>query len=323
MSVDYDYAEGGGRLPPYKESFFENIVGVSWHSTGGIFVSGDFCCYQRAARMEKNDSPQNWVPLGTLQFTPGGGTFASTYAKIGNLPTFVIGGHDGNRSSIIMRSHDGLKWEFVWRKANEGIESLVWDPDEKRFYAWYGDENSLGKLCYYSPDGLRWFQSLTYFDDHCKGFVRGVADGVYGYDPANDILIFPGSPLHGQDLDAVGLAQFLGVYVIVDASTKFAQIYKVDTGLRENACVAYVGGIWIAAGTAPVATDLFGYQPRSGTATSIDGGANWEVVSQGPLKMSGDWDVTTVIGAPIQHFKSIPSSSDAAYKYAADHPPLF
>ena len=78
--------EGGGPNPPYKESFLENIVAVGWGGTGGVFVSGDFCCYQRYTKLEDNKSFDfGWFGLGSLAFGDAGGT--KTPAPMARLQT--------------------------------------------------------------------------------------------------------------------------------------------------------------------------------------------------------------------------------------------
>lgn len=38
----YDYAEGGGPLPPYGEDFFQRIVGVHWREPEGEGLAVEF-----------------------------------------------------------------------------------------------------------------------------------------------------------------------------------------------------------------------------------------------------------------------------------------
>lgn len=276
---DYSVAEGGGPLPPFRESFLERLVAVNWGGSGAVFVSGDFCCFQRYARMEKKDSEQKWKALGSMAFDSGGGTFSSTYAKVGNLPTFVIGGHSGDSNATLMLSHDGLKWDHIDSFAGaNSVDSLVWDADEKQFYLWL-DSTTVFR----SADGHSWSPSSTSFASHCKGILQGVADGVYGYDPARDTLIYPSG----------GTATIRS-----DASTVQAQESSLDVGLSECKCVAYTGGIWMAGGQIGI---------ESGTTSSIDGGATWFVTTSKGLGSDGEPDngyrVETIIGAPVQDFR--------------------
>ena len=49
---------------PFHESFLERIVGVNFGQTGGVFVSGDFCCFERYVKIPTWDAEQKWIMRG-------------------------------------------------------------------------------------------------------------------------------------------------------------------------------------------------------------------------------------------------------------------
>jgi hypothetical protein len=279
--------EGGGPRPPYHESFLENVIAVSWQRTGGVFVSGDFCCYQRYTRLPDNKFGNfKWVPLGSMAFGDGGGTHASSYARVGKTPTFLLGGV-GPFGGVLEISNDGYKWENLQAGGvmGENIRALVWDKEEKRFYCDVGNIR-----CYYSPDGRNWFYAATSFDDHCKNPL-GAPDGVYGYDRQHDVVIYPG---------------WNGAVAIVNASQPDAEEFELWVGLDEVNAVTYAGGIWHCGG---------GIGDSSATTTSLDGGDFWFYSTVGSMGMTGDYAITTMVGAPIQHFKIAASAPVTEEKF--------
>jgi hypothetical protein len=328
---------------PFHESFLERIVGVNWAGSGAVFVSGDFCCFERYVKVETSKSPQNWVGLGSLDFTPGGGTFASTYAKVDGTPVFLIGGHGTGTThgGLIMRSTDGQNWETVLSGggdvSGDEISGLVWNsstsgresgagvlPGQGLFYA-----NVVGGLNrpLYSRDGKLWFYSSTDFASNCTGIISGVPDGVYGYDKAQDLVIFPGEssvPNISYIYDKLGIdysTSQASAFAFVNASQSLknpiefgisgsttvpAAIGAPDQSpvaqkwaMSDIICINYCGGIWMAAGAGSVG-DLSG---TSMTASSIDGGNTWFLSTYGTVgETNEDFFVETIIGAPIQDF---------------------
>jgi hypothetical protein len=277
--------EGGGPRPPYHESFLENIIAVNWGApTGGIFVSGDFCCYQRYTRLEDNKSANfKWIGLGSMAFTDGGGTVSGSYAKTAGGPVFLLGGHRGGvGGGVLMRSTDGYSWTAMQAGPLMGddISALVWDKQEKRFYLDPGG----GQRPYYSADGIYWFYSGTHFEDHCKNPL-GAPDGVYGYDKKNDVVIYP------YNNEAVA---------IVNASTMDAEEFTIWVGLDFVYAINFTGGIWMAGG---------GAGGDSATTTSLDGGNFWFYSTTGSLNMTGDYDITVMLGAPIKDFRNTKSTA--------------
>jgi hypothetical protein len=275
---------------PFHESFLERIVGVNWAGgSGAVFVSGDLCCFQRCCTLEQRDSRQSWVAVGDLAFGPGGGTTASSYGlTLRDGPMFLVGGHSGESNPILMRSRDGIKWENIGvahLMAQRNIDKLVWDAEENLFYL-QGDGE--GTRPFYSPDGLYWFYSYSEFETHCKGPLSGVADGVYGFDPAQNLIITP---------DGNG-----GVVAIVGKKT-----IPILVGLDQCNCIAYAGGVWMAGGRAIAVIPT--NRMASVTTSSIDGGNTWVVSTYGDLNMPGlgdpgpGFEITTMVAGPIQDFK--------------------
>jgi hypothetical protein len=270
---------------PFHESFLERIVGVNFGGgSGGVFVSGDECCFERYAMMETFDSPQKWVGLGSLAFSPSGNTAASSYGLTHVGPIFLLGGSNHSTGPILMRSRDGKEWENIGAAtamAQSHIDKLVWDAEERRFYL-QGD--GTGQRPFYSHDGLAWYFAYESFESHCKGPLEGVADGVYGYNPRNGVIIAP---------DGTAGA------IVMQGN----QTFNIDVGMYSCNCVAYVGGIWMAGGYAYGS----GSSRFSVTTSSIDGGNTWFYSTLGDIDgMTGfpeGYEITTMIGAPIRDFR--------------------
>ena len=207
--------EGGGELPPYGEDWFQRIVDVNWAGAGGVFVSGDSCCFERYVKLEKPTLDQEWIGLGALEFGSAR-TEASSYAKIDGKPVILLGGtRDGfpdptDYGGLIMMSRDGLSWRRVFfDKDNPTVSELFWNTKEKRFLA------NVSARCFVSPDGQKWTEIEDDFWDHVTT-PHGEADGKVGYDAKNDLYILPWE----LDLDFMGVIE----------------------------CTAFVNGIWMAGG---------------------------------------------------------------------------
>jgi hypothetical protein len=334
---------------PFRESFLERIVGVNWTGTSGaVFVSGDFCCFERYVKIPRFDAEQNWVGLGSLDFTGGGGTFASTYAKVAGKPVFLIGGHGTGplmSGGLIMRSTDGLNWETVLHGggivSGDEITGLVWNPRPS------GQEQLAGHGAFFanilgglnrpvrSIDGITWDYSFTDFASNCTGLLPGVPDGVYGYDEAQDLLIFPGESSVPNIKD---IYDMLGIDYSTSQATAFAfpnasfsLLDKIPFGingftevpaaigdpdqrpvkkkweLTDIICINFCGGIWMAAGGGFLGDPAAPSGERgntSMTASSIDGGNTWFLSTYGEIgDTTSDFFVETIIGAPVQDFK--------------------
>jgi len=216
-----------------------------------VFVSGDACCFIRYAAVNQTDD-QDWLGLGAGAFTDTGSIVASSYAKVGGTPTFLLGGHGGGLG-LIMASHDGLAWNTVLSLSGKNVYDLVWSAAEHSFFANVGDV--VTSECYASADGLTWAPHASDFWSHCPG---GFQDGYAGYDAANNLRILPS-----------------------DLTLAFMDVN----------CTAFADGIWMAGGTSLAFTG-------ARTATSIDGGTTWVLVSSGAIGTSLDWSIQTMIAAP-------------------------
>lgn len=255
---------------------------------GAIFVSGDRAAQIRYAKMEARDSPQEWIAVGDITDTSGFGQILSgAYAKIDGRPTFVFGGNctrGGDTTTniaVIVYSHDGLTWTDALLRPLASVNSMVWDVNDKHFYADVHDFD-IGELPYRSPDGINWTPVTdgTFTADHYR-YTSAYANA---YDITTDTTI---------DLAINGLA-----HVAKNACFGPNEVYDVATGLdpvRATNAVAYAGGIWIMGGFADASL-------AAGTSTSIDNGQTWTVVSTGKLGMDWDAQIEFVLGAPIEDF---------------------
>lgn len=302
--------EGGGRYPPFKENFLQWIVGVNWGRTGANFVSGDFCCFERYVSIEKAGAPQNWQNYTTMCFSPGGGCFASTYGNTPKGPVFILGGHTGSGKIGIMQSFGGYKWTQVvvagqaLHDKTGDVKGLFWSEKDKLFYMQMSGSAPILKRAVYSPDGIYWFYAYSDFESYCDGYFKGIPDGVYGYDKAHDLVIYPGSngQINPQSDSNV-------VSAIINATSKKPQEVQVDTGLQNCNCVTYCGGIWMAGGSGNL-QDKQGNITFSGsmTTSSLDG-FYWFLSTHGSLGEPDDapegFEIETIIGGPIQDFKNV------------------
>jgi len=299
---------------PFHESFLERIVGVGWGGSGAVFVSGDLCCFERAVKIPKWDAEQDWKGLGPMEFSPGGGTEGSSYGLSSKgIPIFVIGGEgypdfmQGRNVPIIMRSFDGFQWEFIQFQSSypdiKAISDFVWDDDEKRFYANPTDNTGQASRAIYSPTGKEWFYAYGTFEEHCKGYFKATPDGVYGFNPASDTIIYPGSGA----LDGVPVLPRSGspvVSIILNAHSKDRKEIVANTGLNRCSAVAFCGGIWMAGGYG-ILVDESGTTVAQGSATvsSLDDGQTWFLSTAGTIGMTGNYEIWTISGGPIKDFK--------------------
>ena len=136
--------------------------------------------------------------------------------------------------------------------------------------------------------------------------MPGVPDGVYGYDYAHDLLIYP---MYGE------------AFAVVNASQADAEEFPIFTGLTNCFAIAYVGGVWMAGGGGGMGA----FDMDSVTTCSLDGGNFWFYSTVGDLGMNGDYAVTTMIAAPNKHFRgksTAPSTYQKAQTGTAVTPPL-
>ena len=204
--------EGGGRIPPYGEDIINRIVDVNFGGAGdgGLFVSGDHCCFFRYANVNGATDEQDWHGLGSLDFGDGGVIESGSYAVVNGRPTFLMGGiPDDRRSGMIMLSHDGIHWQTVYEIAR--VYAIIWDVNRGIFL--WPDELRLhpisGRVCMGGEQHFR--RCILGLEPVWRG------DGVVGYDPDNDQMIFP------NDLNALYDNLFIE-------------------------CTGFVGGVWMAGG---------------------------------------------------------------------------
>jgi hypothetical protein len=260
--------EGGGQLPPYGEDLFQRIMDVNWvgGGNGGIWVSGDYCCYLRYAKVSPPTLKQNWSGLSSLMFGDGGGNYSSTYAKINGRPTFLMSGQGNNYGfgwgGIIALSHNGTDWITVlFLDSYSAVHDLVWDS---RVNAFFGNGGNPDFGCWKSRTGYDWaYVGGEDFYNHCP---LGVADGVVGYDPDTGVMITPD-----------------------DINNAFGDVFNCG-------CVGFCNGIWMAGGGTHGRGD-------SATYSSIDGGKTWDIVTEGAIGMTGNYEVLCITGAPIEDFQ--------------------
>lgn len=163
-SQDYQYDEGGGEYPPYKEDYFQRITQVNWPSAvGGIFISGGPNSRANISdQYGKIDNLQKPLVMQRLQlqrfFGYNGVVNAASYANVGakldgsgGSPTFLLAGNDDgstggdlqNQVGVIVVSSDGLNWTQALKlEENRGdwqnfaaILELVWHKRTQAFYA--------------------------------------------------------------------------------------------------------------------------------------------------------------------------------------------
>jgi hypothetical protein len=226
------------------------------------FASGDVFCDIRYCTVA-GSSPQVWHGLyETGGFGSAGTILASSYAKIGGTPTFLMGGNDAififTGHAVIMASDDGLAWSVGFSLLNYYVSDLVWDADDAAFYAnvIYYTLDPASDLCFRSADGYTWEEHESNFWDHTADGVT--PDGHAGYDPGTGLRIFPG-----------------------DLGLDFMDVN----------CTAFADGIWMAGG------ELTG--GGSATATSLDGGVTWSLVTSGEIEDAHDQQVATMVAAPM------------------------
>lgn len=265
--------EGGGDLPPFGEDIFQRVVDVNWApgtGVGGRYAAGDLCCFMYYGTVfDKPTLNQNWIPLGAPIFGPSGDVVGGSCAMVGNTPVFLFCGdaepdatHE-QYGSCIVYSNDGISWVRVFDHVdfsdittdNKGfVASIIWDRNVRAFYAHViprfsnSPEDQPSKF-FKSGDGRRWLlvNGETY-QSYIARSQFGYADGIVGYDAANDQLIIPD-----------------------DVSTDVYPWFSCY-------CVAYLNGVWLAGGDG-VADDNNHY--RTLIKSSIDGGRTWYSVFGG------------------------------------------
>jgi hypothetical protein len=260
--------EGGGDIPPFGEDIINKIVDVNFGGGGGgVFVSGDVCCFVRYLNVEGVTLEQDWGGLGAFAFGDLGIIWSASYALIDGVPTFLIGGVTEDDVALIIASYDGLEWYDAFRSEEyNSVYNLVWSEEERAFF---GDVSGGPNLCITSADGFTWKIHYSYFWDHVTG-PTSEPDGIAGYDPVNDLVIYPN------------------------------EVNDRQSFMYAN-CTAFADGLWMAGGYMLFDPDDPLNPDESATATSIDGGVTWVLVSSGAIGMHADYGVEVMVAAPASH----------------------
>lgn len=165
----------------------------------------------------ENEDPTTYREPGTF--------YGSSYARIGDKPTFVIGGSTSTISlgsagviqphGKILVSHDGRTWIQVFYEELREPREFIWDAVLKKFFVWmlsrtnpsHGDPEYFSE-CWSSLNGLTWTQvdsesgsePNSVFESHCTYKYsdaasrpgKGIPDGQFGFNPnvePNGLLI--------------------------------------------------------------------------------------------------------------------------------------
>jgi hypothetical protein len=234
-----------------------------------LFVSGDSMASVRWCHVD-GTSTQEWHQNWLIDpFYSVGEIRASSYAKPGGVPTFVVGGNDFffpvGMNACIATSHDGENWTTTYFSDTTYlvILNMVWDEADQAFYAHLDDFNPAHARCLRSPDGYTWTEHASTFWSHTEDGVT--PDGKVGYDPDTGATIRP------EDLDLSSI------------------MYQVT-------CTAFADGIWMAGGK-------LNSSGHAATATSLDGGATWSLVSTGALEEGFNAHIWTMVAAPQSDFE--------------------
>jgi hypothetical protein len=314
---------------PLTLDFLKYVLNIHWGGDeGGRFASGDQWGFVRYAKIDKKEAAQDWqgiTNVATASIDSGGlfgkGSigviYGASYAPVGGnptadppvkpRPTFVLTGTNRHREgfdqnkpevihNIIMASHDGEHWDTVIDEVSlltatsRAYRDLVWDSGS--FFC--KTINGAVEGCYKSADGYSWGADGGTFASHCKGVLVGQPDGLYGYDDANDILIWPDWIDGGSGGVKVKKKADDGISYTT-SSISFGTETAVD-------CVAFAGGIWVGGGN----TTYSGSLNTACIMTSIDDGKTWNMVSKGALGMHDESgqapSINAIVGAPATDF---------------------
>jgi len=222
--------------------FRESVPGTAVVASGDL-QGGIRHCYVEGTGL------QQWYGHSVLSSDGGtywpfysvGEIYASSYARVGGRPTFLMGGNDFYGGALgrgtMMISHDAINWSLVYEsEVYHWIYNLVWDAAEGAFFAEVGQTAVPMLRCLRSATGYDWELVDDEFWSHTQDGVT--PDGRRGHDPVSGLMIMPedlslGTPIH---------------------------------------CTAYANGIWLAGG---------GEGGDSRTYISYDGGVNWSITTSG------------------------------------------
>src|SRR5262245_47613826 len=215
----------------------ELIVNVQWEEGDGIFVFGDQkfgsdlgdlyrgeveSTTEAGAEVPPDTSSEDadWSIVRSTVTNYGGRSYAlvNTDDPESGTPTFVMGSWEDSSMSIIT-SHDAKTWTVTFNDTNFfggfGVQGIVWDSQEKAFYATAWTNRSPGNSAetfrgylLRSTDGMSWSRDqefITSIDSgnsveaqkkladalkrHCVKTENagGIPDGIRGYDPDKEI----------------------------------------------------------------------------------------------------------------------------------------
>jgi hypothetical protein len=252
------------RCSIFQETVPGTAVVASGDHDGGI----RYCYVEGTAPQDWHGRSSNTDGVGWPFAT--GSIVASSYAKVGGMPTFLMGGNDSvfilGGHAVMMISHDAINWTHVYEGAttNTAVYNIVWDAAEGG--AFYADiegpvANGIAvpsptASCLRSATGYAWEVVADNFWTHTQD--GKTPDGRAGHDPESGLTIRP------EDLS-------LGVDI---------------------SCTAYANGIWMAGG---------GEAGASITMCSFDGGVNWSVATSGGgvLEDVLNARIRTIVAAPM------------------------
>jgi len=295
---------------PVALDLLTRVRNIHWKVGGGVFVNGGGTQrYLKMGKTSgvkwtwTDLGPLDFSSVGTSHAS----SFAKVGNP--PLPVFLLGGNDfggetgeTTDNGLIVASNDGLSWSRVHTVASGDAFSdamllgIVWDKAAQCFYAGAHIFTVQGRdlpdldedILLQSFNGRTWSEiaregwastSVGHTEgllaQHCSkrvtdSFGNGVPDGVYGFDANNDILIAPSVVPAIHYNDGLIRSHPVSTVAVKTKAPDGTEITRtVDVGIPVN-CVAYAGGIWMAAGGTP--TDPM-------TAYSIDDGATWTKIT--------------------------------------------
>jgi hypothetical protein len=223
-----------------------------------LFVSGDLFCDIRYCFVAATTT-QDWHGVyATAGFGGSGNILASSYAKIAGVPTFLMGGND---SVFISLGHG------IIMLSNDGT---TWTPafSSSVYTVIYNLVWDADDVAFYADAitslGHKCLKSATgvTWAEVAEDFWAHTADGVT---PDGHAGHDPGTGLTIRPED-------------------------LELDFMDASCTAFADGIWMAGGEL-----LSG---GSATATSLDGGVTWSLVTSGALGPAHNALVATMVAAP-------------------------
>jgi hypothetical protein len=284
---------------PVQLDLLTRVRNIHWG--GGKFVAGSDRpdgAGDKPAVFYSGADAKTWEVL--TPFPDFGTIWSGSYHE----SAWLLGGDDGAKRGLIMRSKNGRDWTAVHRVEviddeffiNSSILAIVWDENAKAFFA-EGSQFENGRptgpqqvnMLYQSENGTSWtevgrktfvYNGLDFAQaekeglivPHCTGKVKdwkdtSVPDGVYG--ESNTVLIAPTDPVSvNYASGSVSGGSQSTVRITRAAPGGGTSSKTVNTGVPFVNAVAYAGGIWIATG-------------QNQIARSVDAGDTWTIVLTG------------------------------------------